>query len=399
MDIKMFDVNFGEAIIYSEYGHNLLVDCGAKFYGKGKDAYNAIKNDFNFFGDEVLITHFDEDHYNGLIEMANDGKKIRKLYLPRYIVRNGSVNYTENYFIDQLRTIMYLHVLGSKNRLNMLQKLFLAITQITAPYYDIRTLAYGDAVYVGGTRLDIIWPDDNTSSIFTTLSDEVRSILIDRIRQSSEDNNERTVEEIIGEIDQAIYSYIGVFVDFYSVTNENEGEEINPYNEGRYSELGERFSAAHQALEEAERSVVIHRVDEISKITAPLFSSLIKCQNDCSIVFSKDTDILALGDASKRVVNYLKGKGRIDDYYEFLKAPHHGTVAYYSWSLPDAGTVFISNNGNKKLNWKISEEYPRRYRNKVYCTNYIPDRCEWIMQGEAPCTGCRIPKGYTYVRI
>lgn len=36
MNIKMFNVNFGEAILYEDSCEKLLVDCGARFDGKGK---------------------------------------------------------------------------------------------------------------------------------------------------------------------------------------------------------------------------------------------------------------------------------------------------------------------------------------------------------------------------
>ncbi len=101
----MYDVNFGEAFIYDNLNSKLLVDCGAKFSGKGELAYRAISGDFIFGRDDILITHFDEDHYNGLIAMAEDGRRIRRIFLPKYIVAGGGVRYTDNYFIDQLRSI------------------------------------------------------------------------------------------------------------------------------------------------------------------------------------------------------------------------------------------------------------------------------------------------------
>lgn len=62
MKIKMYDVNWGEAILYEVGGDKLLVDCGAKFHHKGYTAYNAVRNDFSFGKDDLLITHLDEDH-------------------------------------------------------------------------------------------------------------------------------------------------------------------------------------------------------------------------------------------------------------------------------------------------------------------------------------------------
>ena len=49
--------------------------------------------------------------------------------------------------------------------------------------------------------------------------------------------------------------------------------------------------------------------------------------------------MLALGDVSSKVVKYLKGMGRIEDHYKYMKAPHHGTVAYFGSILPNADNV------------------------------------------------------------
>lgn len=47
MKIKMYDVNWGEAILYEVGGDKLLVDCSAKFHHKGYKAYNAVRNGSN----------------------------------------------------------------------------------------------------------------------------------------------------------------------------------------------------------------------------------------------------------------------------------------------------------------------------------------------------------------
>ena len=71
MLITMHDVNFGECILYEENDRKLFVDCGAKFGNKGQDAYNSIKTKIGSNID-LLITHFDEDHYNCILKYEGE---------------------------------------------------------------------------------------------------------------------------------------------------------------------------------------------------------------------------------------------------------------------------------------------------------------------------------------
>lgn len=60
MRIKMYDVNFGETIIYEVDNEKILVDCGSKCGRKGELAYERIENEIDETT-KLIITHFDED--------------------------------------------------------------------------------------------------------------------------------------------------------------------------------------------------------------------------------------------------------------------------------------------------------------------------------------------------
>lgn len=384
MEISMFDVNFGEAIIYDDRGSRLLVDCGAKFYGKGLDAYYAIKGHFVKGKDDVMITHFDEDHYNGLIEMAKDGGKVRRLYVPKYIKKNGSVKYTDNYFVDQLRSIMFLYVLGRKERLDTLKKLFIAMINLTKPTCCIKSVAYGDQVKVGISRFDILWPEEAYNTLYRTISDDNYRNISDDIRNICVYELDRSGQgHRIEEIDDVINQYIDVFTRFYLNIDDSEGEE-EVRSEDQFISLRDDFIRAHYMLERAERTISISLPQRETKQVDSLANTLIKTQNECSIVFSNRQDILALGDASPRVVKYLYSKARIKKQYKYLKAPHHGTKLYYTDDLPDSNIVFISNSGRRYMNWKIAKEYFSRFNCRVMCTNNVPERCEYFLLHDDP---------------
>jgi len=70
MKIAMQEVNFGETILYQQGDCKLLVDCGAKYGQKGKLAYGRIRHKIDD-NTKLLITHFDEDHFNGIIQIPD----------------------------------------------------------------------------------------------------------------------------------------------------------------------------------------------------------------------------------------------------------------------------------------------------------------------------------------
>lgn len=93
MKIAMQEVNFGEAILYQQGDYKLLVDCGAKYGRKGQLAYDRIKDKIDD-STKLLITHFDEDHFNGIIQMP-DTQKFEKIYLPLYIFLDKKLQNTD----------------------------------------------------------------------------------------------------------------------------------------------------------------------------------------------------------------------------------------------------------------------------------------------------------------
>ena len=136
MNIKMFDVNFGETIIYQEGIHKLLVDCGAKYHNKGKLAYKRIKKEIDQ-NTMLMITHFDEDHYNGILEIPRNFH-FRKVFLPLYIYEKGKQSNTMEVFIDTLYVWTYMMAIGKKKKIDSLHKLFLTLPKLVNSIYDIR---------------------------------------------------------------------------------------------------------------------------------------------------------------------------------------------------------------------------------------------------------------------
>lgn len=387
MEIKMYDVGFGEAIVYEADGEQLLVDCGSRYFKEGDQTFEALEKELSFGNLDVLITHFDVDHYNGLIEMAKNDRKVRCLYLPKYIVSKADSEC--NYLKDQMMALSYFHVLGKKQRFENLTELFIHIPELTDSVAKIKCVGCGDIIELGRTKLDILWPDVGKSNLFPAISCKLKELL----DKSIKDNKSR-------ELHKTIENLVQVMMDFYFVgviDEKDKTDEINPSNplqqnlsdrrlmEYDYLNHKKRILSAKQKLEEVEKRIQIEISSEMKTDIESNYKKLIRSQNDSSVIFSRGEDILALGDASKKIVRHLVKEKRIAKHYTYLKAPHHGTNRYYADELPEADHVFISNSGKKQVKWKISDKYPERYQNAVQCTNTEEGRCMWIEEKVKNC--------------
>lgn len=134
------------------------------------------------------------------------------------------------------------------------------------------------------------------------------------------------------------------------------------------------------------------RIDSIS-------SNNIKSMNECSVVFEIDSDIIALGDISARIIKYMN-RNKMLSYgkYKVIKVQHHGTTAYWSDELPEAKVYLISNSGAANLKWSIDARYGLYYPNRTTCTNDKPNRCRYYNYTRK-CNMCNIGLRKTEVLV
>lgn len=72
----MINMGFGDCLVIKEGNRKLLVDCGSKYKQKYKNSLVYVDSDVN----ELLITHFHEDHYNCITDIRFPN--LEKIYLP-----------------------------------------------------------------------------------------------------------------------------------------------------------------------------------------------------------------------------------------------------------------------------------------------------------------------------
>lgn len=395
MKIRMYDVNFGEAIVYSEHratDEKLLVDCGAKYGRKGIEAANQVIGEIGGATCSLVITHFDEDHYNGIIALHDHCPilvKFKKIYLPLYIYQ-GKVTKTEEVFRDSIKSLACLAVLGRKSKLTILQKLFVTLPKMVNSVSDIQCVGYPDYFHVGGDRYDVLWPEQEIPFRHVKRSTELLRIIAGAVRGESYYERDSEAEtEGAEEIDEVLERFTQAFLRLYSYyalsADEREVYDGDEAPEDLIRAETEAYDAVMSLNVIPDKSWA-RRINSIS-------SALIKSMNECSIVLKQGENVLALGDVSARVIKYLRHKAaRLDDFYRALKAPHHGTKSlYYSKDIPGTQNMLISNSGTVNPGWKICEEYYNTYGTGIcICTNNFSLRCNALQSGKTPCARCNL---------
>lgn len=296
MNIKMFDVNFGETIIYQEGIHKLLVDCGAKYHNKGKLAYKRIKKEIDQ-NTMLMITHFDEDHYNGILEIPRNFH-FRKVFLPLYIYEKGKQSNTMEVFIDTLYVWTYMMAIGKKKKIDSLHKLFLTLPKLVNSIYDIRCVGKDDNIYVGSKNIEVLWPQDNSKIKNKLYNEEFLAIL----RASVDEKQKDLLERFVANANEYVSLLVKIYQFFCNAQNNIQNFELYDDNNKFYEEfhtLERLYDTLHKIrldIQFDERA--INRVNYIC-------STKIRNMNECSIVFTIEKDIIAFGDVTPRIIKYL----------------------------------------------------------------------------------------------
>ena len=378
----MHNVNFGDCVMYQENDCKLIVDCGAKYNQKGKDAYACICNDLDENTD-ILITHFDEDHYNGICEIP-EGKALGKLYLPFYLYEKGGLWETGDIFHQTLLTWTYSVAIGKKKKISMLHRLFMKISKLVQSPWNISCVKACDPIFLDNKVFRVMWPKIQ----------ENKAVQYSRLFKNAVYENEGTIvaDEPIRDFESwipAADAYVETLESIYRYWCLFSKDLLNYeiYNE---SFLNTELVLLDQRFREMMEGAPSIKLNENgTKTINSINSSIIRNMNECSVVFDCEDKVLALGDITARIINnYLPG---IKPYYKVIKVQHHGTKSYYTPKLPRADHYLISNSGTANLNWLIYEKYGEKLlpSGSTFCTNDNTARCEYYGKG-GRCVNCKI---------
>lgn len=386
MIVKMYDMNYGESILYREAENRLLVDCGAK-YGKKANFVDNILEDIRDNKCQLLITHFDEDHYNGIIQPSMQ-KKFDKIYLPKYTIKNGEVVGTYSIFEDAVRSWTYLTAAGKKKKLSMLHSFFVKLPLLVdEKLTDICCLGNEDNFMLGKKIVSILWPEDNYEKRKKLYADEI----IDCLKVESNDD---MIDGFVEKANEYVEKFMNIYKAFCN-NNSNNYNQLVQITIDDFHELNNIYSELMVILSRLK----INLNNSIRKRLTAISSNIIRNMNECSIVFEIEDDVLAFGDVTPRVIKFLNKNAALSHMnYKIIKVQHHGTDAYWSEELPNAGYYLISNSGDNNVKWSISEKYGLKYSSKMVCTNDNLNRCKYY-KITAHCDRCNVDLKHSSICI
>ena len=163
LEINMIDVGQGDGILISSGGKNILID-GGSTSKKNVGKYQIIPF-LKYKGvgklDGAIVTHEDEDHISGLLEIMDDMEKggvcIKKLILPDISVKSRGENY--NHLEEKAKELgIPIFYINTGESFNMSDISFLClnpgkdmVTEGANAYSTVLYMKYGDftALFTG----------------------------------------------------------------------------------------------------------------------------------------------------------------------------------------------------------------------------------------------------------
>ena len=340
MQIRMFNMGYGESILLTNETECLLVDCGSESPSKHayfKTVLGAIKEEQNKKR-TVMISHFHNDHINGLVEIAKDSSaKFDIIYIP-YIFTLEHPNTLDMIII---RHLLENKVCPADKTLSIMDLLI----KLSKHNPRIVPLNRGSSFEACGDEYSVLWP--------------VPEKLVSK----------RLYNHIVKKLDEGFINQIERISDNISFLfldrQELHCESILPVFENGIGLIQElEFQSQEQKLFQM-------NVEDIKTI----LKSLHENENKASIVCQSNGShsVLLTGDVPANIMKRIA----LNDYspginlrscFDVIKAPHHGTNNHY-FSFGSYSTyrrIMISNGEtNMKSRGKISANY--NLCERTYC--------------------------------
>lgn len=380
MDVKVYNVGFGESILISDQKECLLVDCGSEMKNS-TDVFNLIISDLNNFEcRSAMITHFHQDHINGFMHMANSEFRFGfdTIYIPKIFAIGKHPNPVD---LEIIRYLLERWICPQKADLTIWELLKL----LCRNNKNITLLERGNTFKCFDDEFEVLWPKadelvskndhQNLINKFSNLNDNLS--LWDRIKKISESICK-------------VYLYLDI--------TENYNQSVD---------VIDNFIEIERELDLLTQIANTQLDNLLSETSAKYYiKALKKDVNKMSIVCQglKNTEksILLTGDIPSNIfkkiaLNHYDKDVELNDKFWAIKVPHHGTEPHYFNfdCVTEYETIIISNGVGTKNRLPISCQYILKNKKiRILCTNTKKEKCECINK----CDCCNINKNIDYVK-
>jgi hypothetical protein len=389
MRILTKNVKFGDCnLIIGDY-ETMLVDCGSANRGNAKNsssfAFSQIREEIeNREIDSLMISHFDTDHFNGILQIPND-YRFENVYLPYSIADNKAV-FTSD--VALMIAIAPENSWGFKFSKKLIE-LFVKLPKISR---RITFLKRGDRVCFDGCDLRVLWPQVQEAVKFINpitkqeIMAELGKILDTPQMPRSMKSKIFDIQLGVSRLNEAI-NYFENTLDRYllNLLDENDGYAVEKVDI-------EGLENAYFNLVEISRSLKDDNffINQAKPFYYKRYHSLINNMNAISLVCDCNAHFALLGDAPPEVIDYIKAQpsDTFAENYGLLKVQHHATTAYFTNSTPKADVYIISNGGF--VNRKIDERF-LNLCTEVVCTQFHEEQktCQYFDTHNACNPKCR----------
>lgn len=362
MQIKMYNMEFGESILVRHNGEGLLIDCGSEDGNTLVIQTCAIARELNKLNKKsLMISHFHDDHINGLPYLSNCQVGFDTIYLPN-IFCNQSPGLQLLLLKDYLQN-RYVRTGSGSTVWNLIKKLIRQNSRLVL-------LEAGSDFNQLGSTFHTYWPDSEnllfSKEIIKFIEEQKQNLL--KILLSTEQSGDYAdrlsyIFKTIFEISEEISCFVNAYV---------EGRE---YREDNLRKIDDRLASLFQI-----------QIDINEKTVKSIVKKIHYRENMYSIVccadLAEDKNTLFTGDITEAHLNSII-KSICEDYpnFEFycIKAPHHGTTRHMGNIHEINCRNVIISNGNTSYcsRGKISQNY-QNYIGNVMCTNGMPGRCDIV---------------------
>ncbi len=340
MNIRMYDCKFGDCFRIDpedDSYNSLYVDFGIQHKAFGKklreSRYNEIINDMPDHMDFIL-THYHEDHYDGVVYLMNHQTQNKKVFENIYIPDIWDLKCS----VDIVKLILLKGLLG-KYYINNKVTLFSFLSAICSMKGRIHFVSFGDTVQ---DKYTILWPDkfflnpcmDYHNELLNDLARQTVQIM-----QSIRSEDGRSSGNVVGLLDELNDRYLNI-----------------PKPDGLNSNISNKLSRWENDI-----SIVFHSTKDVTR----------------NILFTGDIPRKYWWDIER---NMIIDRRAINSPYSVIKIPHHGTTRYYydfASKVNNSSAVLIPN-GNIHY-WTIDYRYsllaPSIHRIVCSCNNSCSATC------------------------
>ena len=362
MDVKMFQMGFGESILLYDENSCLLVDCGSESKHRKSYFVNVSRELEKYSQRFLLLSHFHMDHMNGiryLYDVYPQGFDM--VYLPNVFKGETAV----------LEFIILQYLIDSKSQKSEAYQIWQLLGDIIHAQNSVQLICRGKDFDGPSGQFKALWPLDENPKVMTQWN----------AIQAAFSTAGFSIEKIVLIANKLRSAVQWIVSDSDFITKYRNAKENTDASYKMFLSLRAQYVTLLNATDK-EHTMVRRKLKKLFKELK---------ENEHSIVFHTSDDsalqILMTGDVTKDSMEEIANNTVIPfipvkEHYDVLKAPHHGTESCYVdlTSYFNFDNLLISNGEttcSEKKRGKISKNYLVMGSNyNVYCSNTVNSRCE-----------------------